>query len=75
MLEGRGGSQRLNGVGSRIVAEVFIGLLQADAESYLNQRPDWVPTLPSANPGSFTMPDLLRLVGDLDPVNEPSSFT
>ena len=71
----RGGSQRLNGVGSRIVAEVFIGLLQADAESYLNQRPDWVPTLPSANPGSFTMPDLLRLVGDLDPVNEPSSFT
>ncbi len=68
-----GDGRRLHGVGSRIVAEVFIGLLQADSQSFLNQRPAWKPTLPAANPGNFTMPDLLRF-NDLDPVNEPSSF-
>jgi hypothetical protein len=70
----RGGAQRLDGVGSRIVTEVFVGMLQADTESFLNQRPAWRPTLPAANPGTFAMQDLLRFVNDLDPVNEPSTF-
>jgi Animal haem peroxidase len=71
-LRGRG--QRLDGVGSRILAEVFVGMLQADKESFLNQQPAWTPTLPASNPGNFTMPDLLRFVNDLDPVNEPATF-
>lgn len=69
----KGGSQRLGPVGSRILAEVFIGLLQADKASFLHQ-PGWTPTLPAANAGDFTMPDLLRFVADLDPVNEPTTF-
>ena len=68
-----GGGQRLGPVGSRILTEVFIGLLQADKASFLHQA-GWSPTLPAANPGDFTMPDLLRFVGDLDPVNEPTTF-
>jgi Animal haem peroxidase len=70
----RGEGQRLDGVGSRILAEVFVGLLQSDKESFLSQQPAWKPTLPAAQPGTFTMPDLLRLVNDLDPINEPSTF-
>ena len=37
----------LGPVGGRIVAEVFIGLLQTDPGSYLSTRPRWRPTLPS----------------------------
>ena len=70
----RADSQRLGPVGSRILAEVFVGMLQADRASFLHQ-PGWKPTLPAANQGNFTMPDLLRFVNDLDPVNEPASFS
>ena len=38
---------RLGPVGARIVAEVFIGLLQLDPDSYLSVQPNWVPTLPT----------------------------
>ena len=38
---------RLGPMGARIVAEVFIGLLQLDPDSYLNMQPDWAPTLPT----------------------------
>ncbi|WP_372619873.1 peroxidase family protein [Falsiroseomonas sp.] len=72
-LRGDGGN-RLAGVGSRILAEVFVGLLEGDCESYLRQDRNWKPALPSQHAGTFTMPDLLRFVGDLDPVNEPTSF-
>lgn len=71
-LKGDGGN-RLGPVGSRILAEVFIGLLQGDATSFLRKAPGWTPTLPGAHAGRFTMADMLRLVGDLDPINEPSS--
>jgi hypothetical protein len=54
---------QLGPVGGRIVAEVFIGLLQGDALSYLKQDPDWTPTLPSATPDTFQMTDLLRFAG------------
>ncbi|MGW4651249.1 peroxidase family protein [Kitasatospora sp. NPDC004289] len=49
---------RLGEVGGRIVGEVLIGLLRADAESYLSADPGWQPTLPSSGDG-FTLVDLL----------------
>jgi hypothetical protein len=55
------GGTRLAGVGARIVAEVFIGLLQLDPTSYLATNPSWTPTLPrrSGPAGDFRMVDLL----------------
>ncbi len=73
LLLGDGGA-RLGPVGSRILAEVFVGMLQSDAELYLAQHPGWTPFLPAANAGAFTMPDLLRIAGETDPVNDPTSF-
>lgn len=66
--EVQGQGNRLGDVGSRILSEVFVGLLEGDANSFLSQRPDWTPTLPSADPGNFTMADLLNFVGDLNPL-------
>jgi hypothetical protein len=34
---------RLGPVGGRIVAEVFLGLIFGDGDSYLNVQPNWVP--------------------------------
>jgi hypothetical protein len=62
------GGNRLGEVGSRIVGEVFFGLLEGDPNSFLAKQPDWTPTLPSAEPNDFTMSDLLRFVGDIDPI-------
>jgi hypothetical protein len=53
--------QQLGPVGGRILAEVFIGLLQGDAKSYLNQNPGWQPSL--GQHGVFTIVDLLRFAG------------
>ncbi|MBD1849782.1 heme peroxidase family protein [Leptolyngbya sp. ST-U4] len=56
------GGQRLGQVGSRIIAEVFFGLLLSDSSSYWSQKPTWTPTLPRRNgrtDGNFTMVDLL----------------
>jgi hypothetical protein len=59
--EEREGGNRLGPVGARIVAEVFIGLLQGDSMSYLAQNPTWIPTL---SPGEdFKMADLLKFAG------------
>jgi hypothetical protein len=62
------GGQRLVGVGARVVAEVFIGLLQADPNSFLNKNPRWRPTLRAATPGTFKMIDLLTVAG-VDPTS------
>ena len=61
---------RLGPVGARIVAEVFIGLLQLDPDSYLSVQPDWVPTLPThdGTPSSFRMIDFLTFAG-VDPID------
>ena len=59
---------QLGSVGSRIVVEVFIGLLQGDALSYLKQDPGWTPTLPSATAGTFEMTDLLQFAGVVTPL-------
>jgi hypothetical protein len=61
--EVRGRGERLGPVGGRIVAEVLLGLLDADPTSYRVLAPDWTPELPSAADGAFTMADLLRFAG------------
>jgi hypothetical protein len=71
--EVRGDGRRLGQVGSRIVAEVFVGLLKRDASSYLNRTPAWTPTLPANEPGFFSMADLLRLVGDVNPLADSAA--
>ena len=60
-VDGKGMARTLGPVGGRIVAEVLLGLLDADPGSYRQVEPAWRPELPSAQPGRFTMSDLLRL--------------
>jgi len=59
--------ERLGPVGARIVAEVFLGLLEGDRTSYLSQEPDWEPSLPTIDASrkgeDFSMIDLLRFAG------------
>jgi hypothetical protein len=57
----RTGGEHLGPVGGRIVAEVLLGLLDADPGSYRQMEPAWHPELPSARPRRFTMSDLLLL--------------
>ena len=52
---------QLGPVGGRIVAEVIIGLIRGDGQSYLSQNPDWQPTYGQG--GSFTTVDLLNAAG------------
>jgi hypothetical protein len=49
---------RLGPVGARLVAEVFIGLLESDSDSFLNAAEPFGPA-----PGTFTMVDLLNFAG------------
>ncbi len=60
-----GGGRRLGPVGGTIVAEVLVGLVRRSEGSILNV-PDWEPSLPSDEPGEFTLNDLLRFAGVLD---------
>jgi hypothetical protein len=62
----------LGAVGGRIVAEVFIGILQGDALSYLKQDPTWLPSLPSEEVDTFKITDLLKFAGVVANVNPPS---
>ena len=55
--------KRLGQVGGRIVAEVFLGLLRANPESYINKKPDWEPVLPRNQKNKFTMVELLNYAG------------
>jgi hypothetical protein len=57
----RAGGERLGEVGGRIVAEVIVGIIRSDPESYLANDPAWRPTLPSHEPGGFKIRDLLKL--------------
>jgi len=61
---------RLGPVGARIVAEVFIGMLQLDPDCYFSVQPDWVPTLPThdGTRESFRMIDFLTFAG-VDPTS------
>jgi hypothetical protein len=56
----RGDGDKLGPVGGRIVAEVLIGIVKADSESFLAVDPDWMPTL--ADGREFGMGSLLEAV-------------
>ena len=56
-----GPEQHLGPVGGRIVAEVIVGLIQGDSQSYLRQDPDWTPTYGSGD--TFEMTHLLTAAG------------
>jgi Animal haem peroxidase len=59
-----GKGRTLGPVGGRIVAEVLVGLLQKDLNSYLYLQPTWKPAPPIApERGKFTMADLLKYAG------------
>jgi hypothetical protein len=57
------GGEHLGPVGGRIVAEVILGLLACDDESYLNAAPWFQPENPNGlvNRKTFTMADLLQM--------------
>ena len=62
-------SQRLAPVGSRIVAETFVGLIRGSQNSILSEdNRYWRPSLPALRPGHYTMVDLLLLVSDFNPL-------
>jgi hypothetical protein len=57
--EAREDGERLGPVGSMIVGEVLLGIVDGDPESFRSVDPSWRPTLPSRVPGRFTLADLL----------------
>ncbi len=62
---------RLGPVGGRIVAEVLIGLVLGDQNSFLSQQPNWHPTMGNAKAKTpfdrFTVGDLAEAVGAARP--------
>ena len=52
----------LGPVGGRIVAEVFLGLLQTDPESFVNRQPDFTPSIGPVL-GQFHITDFLTFAG------------
>jgi hypothetical protein len=57
--EVREDGERLGPLGSLIVGEVLLGIVDGDPESFRTVDPSWRPTLPSRNPDRFTLADLL----------------
>jgi hypothetical protein len=57
-----GGGKTLGPVGGRIVAEVLIGLLEGDRNSFLCRDPQWKPTELGTG-GKFSIADLLLFAG------------
>jgi hypothetical protein len=70
----RAGGRTLGPVGGRIVAEVFIGLLQTDPGSWVRTQPSFRPTLGTDSSGAFTMNEFLEFAG-VDPASrgEPAA--
>lgn len=61
------GGHRLGPVGSRLVAEVLVGLVRRSQPSILSKtEPPWTPKLPGKMEGQFDLADLLRLAGVLN---------
>jgi len=56
----KGSGEHLGPVGGRIVAEVLVGLLDGDPQSYFSQKPMWKPFLPAKTAGDFKMADLVK---------------
>jgi hypothetical protein len=51
--------ERLGPVGSLIVGEVLLAVIDSDPSSQRSVDPDWRPSLPGRQPGRFTLTDLL----------------
>ena len=50
---------QLGPVGGRIVAEVFLGMLFGDNDSFLVADPNWTPTIPKNPEDGFALRDLV----------------
>lgn len=59
--DARGDGDRLGPVGGRIVAEVLIGIIRNDPESFLAEAPDWRPAKADEG-GAFGMAQLIEAV-------------
>ncbi|WP_184952067.1 peroxidase family protein [Paractinoplanes abujensis] len=60
------GGERLGTVGGRLVAEVILGILEADKASYLHAKPPFTPAAPIATTkGEFRMGDLIAFAQGL----------
>jgi Animal haem peroxidase len=70
----RAGGRTLGPVGGRIVAEVFIGLLQNDPGSWVRTQPSFRPTLGTGATGVFTMNEFLTYAR-VDPATRGPVFT
>ncbi len=57
--EAREDGERLGPVGSLIVGEVLLGIVDGDPESFRSVDPSWRPTLPRRTPDRFRLADLL----------------
>ena len=62
------GGLHLGPVGSTIVAETVVGILQGDENSFLRRRTDWRPEIDPNGSGDFTMADLLLFTNDISPI-------
>lgn len=60
--------RRLGPMASTIIAETFLGMVHGDEESFLWKRSNWKPELTCEQEGHFTMADLIRFVGDINPL-------
>lgn len=64
------GTERLGRVGSRIMCEAMLGLMRISPISIFND-PTWRPSLfRGPSKATYSMPDLLNYVGDLNPLAE-----
>jgi hypothetical protein len=43
-------------------------LIEGDPNSFRFKQPGWTPSRPSADFGNFTMADLIRFVGEINPI-------
>jgi hypothetical protein len=56
------GGERLGPVASRIIAEVIIGIIEDNPDSFWNSPTPWKPDIEGEQPGVITMADLFRFV-------------
>ncbi len=63
----REGGGKLGPLGAKIVADTFVRMLKRDGDSFLNDPAGFVPSLPSATAGNFTMADLVTFSGVTQP--------
>jgi hypothetical protein len=58
---------RLGPLGTAIVGEVLLGLIETDPASYLVEEPGWTPGELGGTPGAFSMASLVRFAQGGEP--------